>query len=96
MNDENVETALIAEQLRRFQDNLTARLELLEQRMAHNSALMSEQISSLRSALQDVKTDLADHEARIRSNTDSASGFRMLFGGAGLASFIALVKSFLP
>ena len=96
MTESNPETALVAEQLRRFQDNLDARLKLLEQRLDHNMALTSEQLTSLRSALQDVKNDLSDHETRIRSNSDAASGFRLITGGASLTSIIALIKSFIP
>ncbi len=94
--DDNPNVELVAEQLRRLQDNLSARLDRLEQSIQHNRDLTGEQISSLRQSITDLRSICADHEARIRSNTDAATGFRLWTGGAGIASLIALVKSFLP
>ena len=90
------EIALVAEQLRRFQDNLESRLKLLEAKQDHHAALTLEQISVLRSQLHDLKQTDGDHEQRIRTIADTAAGFRLLFASTGIASLIALIKAFLP
>ena len=56
-------------------------------------------IDTLDATVARMDKTLADHENRIRSNTDSATSYKVWTGlmtGGGLAGIIALIKSLFP
>jgi hypothetical protein len=90
---------LIKEQLARFQDQLTARITLLEQRLEHQAALNQDRTSALLETTKTLRDDLRDHESRLRSLADTAATSRtwqsILSGSGFLTGLSALLKSFL-
>ena len=86
MQDENA--ALIAERLGRTMDGLYAELKELRQGQANLVALSDQRLSTLEKLV-------ADHEERIRKNSEGVTRFSVATGGSGLISLAALIKAFL-
>lgn len=97
---EETQAQLIGEQLSRLADQLNHRITLLEQSLDSARELQAEKIDHLKGALDELKRESADHEARLRSAQDSLVGLRvwssLLNGGSGIAALAALARSFLP
>jgi hypothetical protein len=86
MQDENA--ALIAERLGRAMDALHAELKEVRLGQEHLLALSDQRLGALEKMV-------ADHEERIRRNSEGVTRFSVATGGSGLISLAALIKSFL-
>jgi len=56
-------------------------------------------INTLDATTKRMEATLADHETRLRANTDAATSYKVWTGlmtGGGLAGLIALIKSLFP
>jgi predicted double-glycine peptidase len=88
---------LLAEQLLRFSDNISARLKSLENLIKHQMVLEDERLETIRCDIRELRSILTDHELRIRSNTDGVAQFKVwsgLSGGGSLfISVAALIRS---
>jgi hypothetical protein len=78
---------LIAERLGRAMDNLRAELKEIRLGQAHLLALSDQRLGLLEKMV-------ADHEERIRRNSEGVTRFSVAAGGSGLVSLAAFVKSF--
>jgi hypothetical protein len=87
---------LIAEQLSHFKSIFESRFDRLETELHHQSELDCIKHDTLEKSLTRLDATIADHESRIRANTDSASQFRLFAGGASLTSIFAIIRSFFP
>lgn len=95
---EDTQIELIAEQLKRIQDNSDSRLKRLEIQVNHNQQLLAEQITSARKQTDDLRIKFDDHELRLRDVHDEAVTFRTwssaLNGGAIFTAVVAILKTF--
>lgn len=90
---------LLGEQLARLRDNLDARLERIETALQHHQALDDERHHFLEDQLGALRSELGDHELRLRSIGEGVTTFRtwvsVVSGGSLAASLGALVKAIL-
>jgi predicted nuclease with TOPRIM domain len=90
---------LISEQLEHMKDNFDARFKTIEADLEHHTELEAEKHKSIDNGITELKTNAADHEARIRTANDSVTGLRtwtsLFNGSAFVASMAALIRSFL-
>lgn len=85
----NVDSALIAAQLRHTIDLLKAEMARTNQQLAHYQALAEQRLGELEEAER-------DHEQRLRKLQESATQFKVLAGlatGGGLLSLISLLRT---
>jgi hypothetical protein len=99
MADESEKGALlIAEQLARFRDQLTARTDRLEESLRHRSELENSQLQTLTAELVQIRKLLDDHEMRIRATQDGVTSFKvwsgLAGGGSSLLALISIIKAF--
>ncbi len=89
---------LVLERLDHFQKTFEARFQLMELNVQHFQKLNETQQEAVKKDLADLERSLGDHEARLRSLTDSAVTFRtwqnLFSGGSIAASLTALFRSF--
>jgi hypothetical protein len=97
---DSAEAKLISEQLGRIADQLTSRINQLDERLKHQAALDGERVTAIRSELADLRESSKDHEARIRLATDGVTQFKVWSGlgsgFSGMVSIAAFIKSFIP
>ena len=78
----------MAQELAVLNATLTARLDSIDEKIAHQSALIDERLRPI-----------ADHEARIRALEDAIGSLKVkydwLTGGSLAASLMSLIKAFL-
>lgn len=95
---ENPQTALIAEQLARFQDNMLARMQSQAESLTHHKQLEDERHSQMAATLADLRARSDDYETRIRALTDAVTQYKTLAAlatGGGALSVIALIREIL-
>ena len=89
---DEIEAALLSEQIRHAVDLLRSDLERLQTRMGHQAEMNAHRLKMLEERSE-------DQEARIRSATDGVTAFKvwtgLASGSAGVAALAALIKSFL-
>ena len=68
--------ALIAEQLGRFKDLLEARIKRLEDERDHTKELTNEKLTAIKDDISQVKSNLQDHETRLRTVADLVISLR--------------------
>ncbi|HEY3345594.1 MAG TPA: hypothetical protein VGJ97_11740 [Anaerolineaceae bacterium] len=87
-----VEVALIAEQMKHAHSLLKADVENLRQELAHYRELTNLRLGELESAR-------SDHEARLRGTADGVTQFKvymgLLNGGTSLMALLAMLKAYL-
>jgi hypothetical protein len=97
---DDTQAQLIAEQLGRMRDMISARLDQIEERLEHHKALEVEQVNGIRAELATLKMITGDHETRIRAVNDGVTKFNLLAGlgsGVGFVSGLgAMIKSLFP
>ena len=86
MNEESAK--LIAERLGRAMDGLHSELKEIRQGQEHLCELTDQRLKNLEKIT-------ADHEERIRRNSDGIIRFSVATGGSGLVSLVAIIKTFL-
>lgn len=84
---DETQAALLAEQMKHALDLMRSDLDALRAQQAHNQKLTDHR-------LELAEKDLLDHEARLRSNTDGVTQFKLWSGTSGLLALAALVRSF--
>jgi len=67
---------LIAEQLGRLKDNIESRFQQIESSASHEKELTTEKLLAVTTAAEINTKALVDHEARLRSVTDSLTGLQ--------------------
>jgi hypothetical protein len=89
---------LLAAQLGRWQDKISARMDRIEESIQHHSALEVERTTALRSELAGQRESVKDHEARIRTATDGVTAFKtwtgLASGGSSVLAIISFIKAF--
>ena len=68
---DDYQAQLLNEQFNRLKDSIDARLKRLEADLNHHQTLEAEKMNSVKTALADIRTDIADHETRIRTVDDA-------------------------
>lgn len=95
---EDAQAKLLTEQLGRMQDMILSRLKAIEERLEFHTKLDGEKHAALEVLLKDVKTDVDDHEQRIRAATEGVTTFKvwsgLAAGGSSLVAIVSLIKSF--
>jgi type II secretory pathway component PulJ len=99
MEDQDADQVkVLAAQLGRWQDKMSARMDRIEESIRHHSELETEKTAALRSELALLRKAVEDHEARIRNCTDGVTSFKVFSGlasgGSSVLSVVALVKAF--
>jgi hypothetical protein len=89
---EDKTTALLTEQLRHASNLMSAQIQSLEAKLAHQAAMNHQRLALL-------EEQMRDHETRIRAATEGVTQFKLFSGlasgGSGLMSLVALLKTFL-
>lgn len=73
--------------------------ELIAERIKHALDLQASEIKALQTALNGLRQDSDDHEARIRSLTETSTQFKLLVAlstGGGLLGLISLLRALIP
>ncbi len=68
---DDYQAQLLNEQFNRLKDSIDARLKRLEADLIHHQTLEAEKMTAVKTALTDIRTDIADHESRIRTVDDA-------------------------
>lgn len=84
---DEIQAALIAEQMKHALDLMRADIDTLRVQQAHNQKMTDHRLTL-------AEKNLLDHETRLRANTDGVTQFKLWSGTSGLIAFAALVKSF--
>lgn len=83
---------LLISNLRHANSLLNARLHTMEARCMHLLDVQEQRIRSL-------ETQIADHEARLRTVSEGVTQFKLFSGlasgGSGIMSLVAVIKAFL-
>jgi hypothetical protein len=89
---DEVEVALIAEQMKHAHSLLKADVDSLHQELAHYRELTNLRLGAL-------ETARGDHEARLRGAADGITQFKvymgLLNGGTSLMALLAMLKAYL-
>jgi uncharacterized protein YecA (UPF0149 family) len=100
MENQTQTAALLTEQLGRFKDRIESNLAALETEQKHQKEINELQKQLYEGQIDDLKTQVADHEARIRAATDGVTQFKtwstIITGGSLVASIAAILKAFIP
>ena len=68
---DDLEAQLLTEQISRLKDSIESRFQRLEANLNHHSSLETEKMNLVKSEIAGMKTDISDHETRIRTVDDS-------------------------
>lgn len=92
---EDTDVKLLAEQLGRFQDQIRARMDLLDVNLAHQAAINDVKFESSAKELGGMQVAVNDHETRIRAATDGVTTFKAWVGLASGGSVVLSIIGFL-
>jgi len=68
---EDYQAQLLTEQFNRLKDSIESRLKRIETEINHNQAMEAEKMTAIKTALDRIRADVADHETRIRTVDDA-------------------------
>jgi phage shock protein A len=98
MDENDQAVRVLVEQLGRFQDRITARIERVEEALKSHTELEAERVAGLRQELKTLRESVGDHELRIRATTDGVTQFKtwtgLASGGSSVLAVISFVKAF--
>lgn len=68
---DDLQAQLLSEQFNRLKDSIESRFRRIEKELEHHDKLEAEKMNFIRNQLQEIRSDVADHENRIRTIDDS-------------------------
>lgn len=68
---DDLQAQLLTEQFNRLKDSIESRFRRIEKELDHHNKLEAEKMNLIKVQLQNIQTDLNDHESRIRKIDDS-------------------------
>jgi hypothetical protein len=68
---DDLQAQLLTEQFNRLKDSIESRFRRIEKELEHHNTLEAEKMTHIKSQLEGIRTDLSDHETRIRTIDDS-------------------------
>jgi len=68
---DDLQAQLLTEQFNRLKDSIESRFRRIEKELEHHDKLEAEKMNFIRNQLQEIRSDVADHETRIRIIDDS-------------------------
>jgi hypothetical protein len=68
---DDLQAQLLSEQFNRLKDSIESRFRRIEKELEHHDKLETEKMNFIKNQLQEIRTDVADHETRIRTIDDS-------------------------
>jgi len=68
---DDLQAQLLTEQFNRLKDSIESRFRRIEKELEHHDKLDAEKMNFIRNQLQEIRSDVADHETRIRIIDDS-------------------------
>jgi len=68
---DDYQAQLLTEQFNRLKDSIDSRFKRIEAEISHNQTLEAERMIAIRTSMDLIRADVADHEARIRTVDDS-------------------------
>jgi len=68
---DDYQAQLLTEQANRLRDSIDARLKRLETDLCHHQTLEAEKMNAIKASIDQIRSDVADHESRIRTIDDS-------------------------
>ena len=97
---DDTQAKLLTEQFNHFRDSIESRFQRIEKDLKHHEQLEAEKLKAVRSILDIMKTDMHDHENRIRKIDDlviSAKTTNTIFqaGQAGLTLIASAIAAWL-
>ena len=97
---DDIQVQLLTEQFNHFRDSIESRFQRIEKELKHHEQLETEKLKAVRSTLDGVRTEMKDHENRIRkiddlviSNKTTTTIFQA--GQAGLTLVAAAIAAWL-
>ena len=67
---DDLQAQLLTEQFNRLKDSIESRFRRIEKELTHHDNLEAEKMNLIKSQLQGIRADVADHETRIRTIDD--------------------------
>ena len=68
---DDLQAQLLNEQFNRLKDSIESRFRRIEKELEHHDKLEAEKMNFIRNQLQEIQSDVADHENRIRTIDDA-------------------------
>ena len=68
---DDLQAQLLNEQFNRLKDSIESRFRRIEKELEHHDKLETEKMNFIRNQLQEIQSDVADHENRIRTIDDA-------------------------
>ena len=68
---DDLQAQLLTEQFNRLKDSIESRFRRIEKELEHHDKLETEKMNFIRNQLQEIQSDVADHENRIRTIDDA-------------------------
>ncbi len=68
---DDLQAQLLSEQFNRLKDSIESRFRRIEKELEHHDRLETEKMNFIRNQLQEIQSDVADHENRIRTIDDA-------------------------
>ena len=68
---DDLQAQLLTEQFNRLKDSIESRFRRIEKELEHHDRLETEKMNFIRNQLQEIQSDVADHENRIRTIDDA-------------------------
>lgn len=68
---DDLQAQLLSEQFNRLKDSIESRFRRIERELEHHDKLETEKMNFIRNQLQEIQSDVADHENRIRTIDDA-------------------------
>ena len=68
---DDLQAQLLSEQFNRLKDSIESRFRRIEKELEHHDKLETEKMNFIRNQLQEIQSDVADHENRIRTIDDA-------------------------
>ena len=68
---DDLQAQLLTEQFNRLKDSIESRFRRIEKELEHHDKLEAEKMNFIRNQLQEIQSDVADHENRIRTIDDA-------------------------
>jgi transposase len=68
---DDLQAQLLSEQFNRLKDSIESRFRRIERELEHHDKLETEKMNFIRNQLQEIQSDVDDHENRIRTIDDA-------------------------
>lgn len=68
---DDLQAQLLSEQFNRLKDSIESRFRRIEKELEHHDRLEAEKMNFIKNQLQEIQSDISDHETRIRAIDDA-------------------------